>query len=1043
MLYSRNTHLRALDTQLLRERFRGMMSSVLSRLSSGAIETEEQFITEFSSSLSQFEDVLVNYYRPLDRVREGNPPLSSELIDTFVDLNSELGIILRGVEDLEALTISNFNRAVSLGSRVESDIRKLSSDLSTYTLYVDDTLSSVNYLSDSFGNIEQVDFASSLLSVAQASVFLNEGMVTLPEKASESQKVKVKQFVLNRPSNGLPGNNYDSARSRNSDPNKIFDDNPDTWFEFERLNNLVVPEPLILDFNLILEANSIINHIHITPMNFRERITPLKIVAIDTSLDGEDWLSVLDDQPIADYKSEDPENIFVLSPASIRYASEGYFTFTPRKAKYIHFKFLQEHPYRITGLFGERQRYAIGIREIEIVGKKYETKGELISKSYNLGKQIKKVSLRSAQNPVAPSVLADIKHLVSVDDGATWHELQPQDRGDTGVPEVLDEEVFGTNPSTSLRYKAIFERNPEAFRSVAQSENSSVQEKIDVFNYPAVSPHTVTLSSVPITGTIEVIDPNYGSVGKKYPKMKLGTGTGGNELVLPIPDFIVQGIETKDDIEIYVDNSKWLRIGNFSALDPWTGGALGATSRVYYIDADWQVVFGDGSGTKGKVPPSGSSVSMTLPQERISLTGKEPYRAITKFPFDKDKSTFSIRRGGSQKTEYSVLIPPGVTEFFLGHKNIVEPPDASSEYTFAEFHPETGFPQASTAFADEVAFIDGAQELNLAGKYSIDYVNGMLYLTTATSTSNVSRCAFYHYYDYVDLDKSEFDFVEGDSQAIEIKPSAYVPTQRTKAGVAAGSRVITLEPSVVPGSVVLPSAFFSVGNQEVQFIDGIQELSSLVKITDEEVPEHAGPGVVNFDLIHQAKVIAGYAPGFSDRDVFTTEKAFVDGSTELVDDGDYSIDYTGATKGRVFVQLAVGANTGGTVSYYIEDPDILAARQGTYSVDYLNGIIYLATATEASGNISYRTTEYYVKYNIVRLVDGFTNEAGSREVGLPEETTSSFYSDYELGYRKLIKVRYKTNKTTFRTIEELEPYFTPILKDYTLLVIDKDQLLFS
>lgn len=1036
-LPSRNIHLREIDTDLLRERLRVMLSTVLSRLSSGIIETEEQFVQEFGEQLADFEAVLVNYYRSVGRVQAGTVALKSKIDDIFVPLRDELLINLGQVEALEALMVSNFNRSTLLGSRVESEVRKLASDLGTYTLYVDDVLSSVNYLSDSFANLERVEFGSSLITSEQCTLNFFEGIATLPEIAGEQTRVKVESFVRNRPSNGLSGNNYDVRRSRNDDPKKIFDDNPDTWFEFERVNAAPVPEPLILDFNLVLESASIVNHIHIVPMNFSERLTPLKIIAIDTSLDGQDWLSVMDEEPIADYKSEDPENVFILSPASARYSPEGYFTFTPRKAKYIHFKFLQEHPYEITTSFGRRYRYAIGLRSIEILGKKYKSLGELVSKSYDLGKQIKKVSLRSAQNPIAPSVLADIKHLVSLDDGATWLELQPQDRGDTGVPEVLEIE----DGSTSLRYKAVFERKPEAFKSVAQSEQVVLVDKAETFNFPAFSPHSITVSKVPIVGTIELFDPAYGSVGKLYPKMKLGYGATANEVVLPIPQFIVDQLESKDDVEVYVDNRKWRRIGNYSSTDPWTGGALGVNSRVYYIDADWQIVFGNGLGTAGKIPAPGSIVAITLPEERLHLSGKEPYRATFKFPFDKDRSTISIRRGGAQKTEYSILIPPGVTEFSLGRKDLVEFLDPTS--MFFESNPTTGAVSYSASFTTYREFIDGSQEITVAGDFSIDYFRGLVYLATPTSTTNITKCALIHYYDYVELEESEFDFVEGDSQTIEIKHSAYTPTPREKSDVAAGTRVIELEPSVVPGSLVLPTTAFASGNaQEVDFMDGITELSSTIKVTDEAVPVYSGPGVVSFELVHKDKVLPGYIPVFSSMDVFITAKTYVDGSTELVDDGDYSVSLSGGTKGTVYVQLAVGASTGGVVSYHIEDPDISAIRANTYSVDYKEGLVYLGSGF-VSGTLTYRTTEYFAKYNIVRQIEKFTWIPGEREITLPDAEVNAYSIDIDLGYKKQLKVRYKANDKIFRTIEELEPYFTPILKDYTLLVVDKDQLLFS
>ncbi|MCF1193287.1 hypothetical protein LRR18_16985, partial [Mangrovimonas sp. AS39] len=129
---------------------------------------------------------------------------------------------------------------------------------------------------------------------------------------------------------------------------------------------------------------------------------------------------------------------------------------------------------------------------------------------------------------------------------------------------------------------------------------------------------------------------------------------------------------------------------------------------------------------------------------------------------------------------------------------------------------------------------------------TIDYSKGILYLATPTSSTNFTTCAFITYYDYVELDASQWDFVDGDSQTIEIAHSAYTPTPRESDAITAGVRVIELEPSIVPGSLILPTTTFSSGaGQEVDFIDGITELSSTIKVTDEAVPAYVGPGVVS------------------------------------------------------------------------------------------------------------------------------------------------------------------------------------------------------
>lgn len=1044
MLPSRNIHVRPVDSDVLRLKLAGLLEDVLSRVTTGETQTESEFLSDFSEALSKFEFYLLERYIELPfKVEEGTLPLAEKNNELFNAIWSELSTLLRQTESVETLTVSNFNDAVSFGNRVVSDTKKLASDLSVLLLYSKDPLGLVNHLSDSFGNLEQVEYNSPLIETEQCSVNLEEGVVTLPERTSEIVYYRVGSSVINLSSNGLPGNNYDLLRPRNSDITKIYDGNPDTWFEYERVTFVPEAEPLVLDINLILDRPSIVNYIKIVPFNFG-LITPFEIVSMDTSLTGEDWRSVKDSVPLADYKDEDPENVFTLSPATSRVQSEGHFTFTPRTVKYIHLKIIQKIPYETLGAFGRRQRYALGIRDIQVAGKKYKPKGELISKVFNLGKEIKKVSLRTAQNPTEISVLADIKHSVSFDDGGTWFELQPQNRGDNDVPEVLDtSELNLGGPVTSLKYRAAFERDSEKFNEVAIDENVELASKLETFNVPVVAPHTLQLSQIPIEGTLEVFNPFYGSVGKKQPKLKLGVGTGGNELMLPIPDFIWDTLEgDMSKIQVYVDGSLWRRIGSFTATDPWVGGAIAATSRVYYIDTSHQVVFGDGTGTKGKVPPAGAVIGLTLTREQLHFSAKEPFVGTLNFPADTDKSTVKLRSGGNLKRMAGMLLPPGATKNFLGKKNIQPFAIVVKEYDLV-----TG-EEVPTVFTSEQTFIDGTQENTTNGFHSVDYENGFLYSKLPVSSS-LRTLVWYFYYDFKDLALDEWDFLAGDNQTIEIKPSAYKTTDRivNSSSITSGSRFIQLEPFVVPNSVGFPTGAFDPVLTEVEFVDGVTELSSAIKVEDEAIPYFVGSGVVSFTLVHGSKMVPGYGPLFSDTDLFVIEKEFVDGSAELVSDGDYSVDYNGlaGSKGTVYAQLPAGEDTTDvTVSYFFEDADIALVRQSAYSVDYKKGKLFLGKPwTFTSGSIVYKTAEFDVQYNIAKNIEGVELTPGSKVITLPDSLVSESYVNTDLGYRNTVKARYQYNKNRSNTLKEYEPYFSPILKDYTLGVVDKDQLFFG
>ena len=117
---------------------------------------------------------------------------------------------------------------------------------------------------------------------------------------------------------------------------------------------------------------------------------------------------------------------------------------------------------------------------------------------------------------------------------------------------------------------------------------------------------------------------------------------------------------------------------------------------------------------------------------------------------------------------------------------------------------------------------------------------------------------------------------------------------------------------------------------------------------------------------------------------------------------------------------------------------------GYYAIDYENGKIL--TYNPVSGNLflQFEWTEYYVEYNIAV-------ETPKSDYAINTENSTIEFSDAyviktfsnsmsELSSRTLFKVRYNYAREFEQNPKELEPFYSPMLLDYRLAVLDKERL---
>ena len=381
---SANKHTLPDQGKLLKEKLDKLSSKLQGSLKSDEFKTREQYLFEAIKVLQSFYKTLNAPQTDLVEPLVDDQPSFDDYDTLWNQILEDLTIVFSELENIEGLTLANFNFIVTEANRLTTRVKAVSSKLSDYILYSQNANKDALFYKDSFNDLSKIDIGITLLNESECEVNQEEGIVTLPINREVDSTVRVTaEPIINPSSNGNVGNNQEVAAAYNGDIDVILDNNPDTWFEYERVVTGIsdTGEELVLDLTINLGESTVVNHIRVNPNNFGTK-TVILVDAIDTSLDGRVYTSIKDDIPVGGFTTEDEENVFTLAPSTSKFAGQGIYSFTPRKIKYIHLVLKQTEPYIITTGSGDRLRYAIGLRDIEVHGVNYQNKGELVSSAF-------------------------------------------------------------------------------------------------------------------------------------------------------------------------------------------------------------------------------------------------------------------------------------------------------------------------------------------------------------------------------------------------------------------------------------------------------------------------------------------------------------------------------------------------------------------------------------------------------------------------------------------------------------------------------------
>lgn len=1040
-----NKFTRPIDTGIVQNKLDQLSSVLKESFANKDLATMEDLVVEANQILaSYYTDIRGPLFNPVP-VLPGALPDPRDYNGDLEAINKDLTVLFQELENLEGLVLRNFDFFVSESNRLSGKVKSVSSKLGDYILFASNPVKDLLFFGDSYNNLDNIEVDSGFYKEPICEVNQSEGIVTLPATRSAESKIPLNITpIINTNSNGVAGNNQEIGALLNDDVRDILDGNPDTWFEYERVvsQDADTGEPLILDMRLELDSERILNFVRINPNNFGTR-SSVEILDISTSADGETFISIKDEIPVPGFQTADEPNIFVLAPSTSKYAGQGLYTFTPRRARYIHLVLRQSTPYSIQTIFGSKNRYAIGIRDVEASAIQYEPTGEIVSVEFEAPEEVRKIALISGQSPSEESELVSIEHSISPDNGDTWVPIRPKAfTGQSGtvneVPEVLtfnshledSVETQSGEPVLKFRYKATMRRNAEAFKEGASSLKKNVKFKTELHQIPATTPFSLPLEKPPVTGSVRLVDPHFGSRGDAHRYAVAISNESAQTYKLPwqnIPAIKTKveqspGVWTTDHtnaVRVFVDGDQW-STGNLS-----TGNA---NSRIQSIDQN-KGLLKFGNGINGRSPDRGSIISLSLEPERLLTTPVEGgHKAKLEFPTNGDKKSVVIERLSPAK-EHAEPLDRLTKIHRLEQQNLI-----SGTLLFRP---------AGAPFSDLKTYVDGKVELLDAGDYSVDYESGIIYSYTATgAVAEVS--VSYKYNPSEILTEADWDFEEGQGLKDElvIYDRAWATTPVARENIPSAVRKFSFSKfNIEPGTLVFSEA--TVFAREVPFIDGRQEVLGLIKASEVVPPFTSWTSVGGDRYTFKTSLIpadtTNHPLAFSNSTLFANQVA-----DPPVTNGEYSVDIVNREI-KVFANPAPSTTSLGSMSYLYQDPTKVLA--GVYSVDYKNGDVYTHDNTPVGAWAKFEYSDLEINYPIARVIPStdYEVDADNLKINISDreilrKTQIPTVPAATGGTGNTYQVLYNYVQETRSGVEELEPYFTPILKEYALKVLTKSKI---
>lgn len=844
-------------------------------------------------------------------------------------------------------------------------------------------------LAESFSNLDMI--ANNKISKPSCTLNTNEGILTLPIKIQKN--LNVKKVSVSSGSNGVPGNSDIEVTTNNTDVQNVVKNDPNLWFEYERLDS----GPLTCNLNIELGSAEIVNALYLVPINLGTSLA-CRVDDILFSSDGVNTQSVKGLVSANLEKTAWELNTLTTNGWSI--------TFLPIKAKNITLKLVQDQSYKIPVVTGisnrERQRFAIGLRHLSVKRLTFAVEGALNSAENSLPAGLYSGLPFADVFPPKPD-LFDIQIDISLDHGETWQAL---DTLDTGIAKAFLLE----GEETILVWRLGIKRNNEAIKSVTSflPDTSIVRETKSLLRSANIahSPFIMALPEKPHQGKVLAIQSKVARRGDRHRRLHIGQGAGTTTSVsLPL-DIMAGGLDP-EDVHVFVNGTEYVNNPDNLALvaNEW---AFSDDFREIQFSADLL---------------ANSRIELVLDSELMDFELKaDGYYHQMELLFDPDKDSIELESLPRNSAKVSITLPKDKILINLGYKNILD----------------DTFQLTSRASGTYTEVGTRALVTSTLNSFYVDYPNGLLWLHTATNGDTV-RVSFNHATGVKSI-KDDYAIVYAEDGitpwGIKVNLDRFICITNTDTVGVSAAKTISAKTGIydirpirlsselttksltydrlVRGTVVVSDNLLNTTQkpEEIPFYDGITEFYGLVHIQDEKTTTLVGTtDVVEFKLSAGALWFSDLGIHFSNATFFSMLKT---SAVAVNSPGEYFV----AADGTVTVYVGIGGVllSGIEISYYYKNPGFDPANK--YSIDYRKGILYSHSVLLNNATITYKASNYKASYDIARQINNYSYNKGNNSVAVRTEELHKV--------NNLVKLLWVASDTG-ESLNDMVDYFSPII----------------
>tara|TARA_B100000131_G_scaffold315009_1_gene352751 strand:- start:12201 stop:15371 length:3171 start_codon:yes stop_codon:yes gene_type:complete len=1013
---------------------------------------EDKIIIE-SQAVKYFEKLLNNELG-LPEVSALSHPNSDQFGEARTSAKYKTDMCVTRLTKLSEMYIRNFNTKVKILMELTGSLKRVRQKKAALDLW--DREKAKWVIAEKFLNLDNINSTYSGATILNADV--SQGILTLPVETTTQVRPRNIRITSG---NGYIGNSDTDVTTNNIKPEYMFDGNPETWFEYERLDSGPAEMSLTLDFS----SAEIVNMLTIRAVNLGAGLN-YQIDDIIFATSGSKTVSI----------KELVGNTIKPDDFVIKTIGNDIFwqmSFLPVTCTNVTIKFKQENYYRaemqsVDSRPITRKRYPIGVKSIIISRQKFKGNGGISSSYYSLPAGLYAAESSSSIFP-RKNKLYDAFLDFSADNGESWN-LDVFGFEDTTTPNTIS--LDGV-PGTGL-WRLYVERNDSAFKNTSSYTDEDVSTLIKVFSRtvsPAISPALITLRDKPYNKAVGVFQPRVcRRTDDPREAVRIGRAPSGQVpgegFVLPLPiELDSEGYELDpNDMTVY-ENRVEIPYGEISgatiSFEELKIGS-GTEDRAWMINDNWtQIAL--------QVHKQHGEISWKFPSQQLEFEQRsDGFYAAFSDSFDPDKKRIRLTGLSSSEKQTSEILNSSSTIFNLKRKNII----GNSEQFIVTREEGSGYPVFKRTYLKQVR-LGGSPSGEVW--YYIDYVNGKLYidkpLSTADSVPSIPLVKIqYKSYDTTvhkdedykiwaeDLDLKGIiidpDKIVAEDIEFEVKkPGDYTPklildlksgetTFKTPIFHLKDFALDLPYDYIVKGSVRVGPDFL--GNEpeapapyETQYIDGKTEFLGLIHMENEatvEMTSTGDTGLVRFKLAAGSAWYKGLGVSFADEEVFANLIGDDDGAmTFSFGIGDYTIGPDGLVCVRVADPLSVGTLKGG-ISYTYSYADPSFDSENLISIDYKRGIIF-ASRQIVKGEwsldgdktspalpapiVKFKVARYKAEYDIIKAVDSFKYSAGSNSVSINTENIRNRIN-------KRVKVYYAV-PDDFVPLKDMEEYFSPII----------------